>query len=67
MWNPDSNFDRYDALLMLMLLREQKLMLCGNQSPSEVISMDQSDYLGNDEFFLRNYDYKFGKIPLKDN
>lgn len=67
MWNPDSNFDRYDALLMLMLLREQKLMLCGNQSPSEVISMDQSDYLGNDEFFLRNYDYKFGKISLKDN
>lgn len=67
MWNPDSNFDRYDALLMLMLLREQKLMLCGNLSPSEVISMDQSDYLGNDEFFLRNYDYKFGKIPLKDN
>ena len=35
--------------------------------PSEVISMDQADYLGNDEFFLRNYDYKFGKIPLKDN
>lgn len=67
MWNPDSNFDRYDALLMLMLLREQKLMLCGNQSPSEVISMDQSNYLGNDDFFTRNYDYKFSKYLHKDN
>lgn len=67
MWNPDSNFDRYDALLMLMLLREQKLMLCGNQSPSEVISMDQSNYLGNDDFFTRNYDYKFAKYLHKDN
>lgn len=67
MWNPDSNFDRYDALLMLMLLREQKLMLCGNQSPSEVISMDQSNYLGNDDFFTRNYDYRFAKYLHKDN
>lgn len=61
MWNPDNNFDRYDALLMLMLLREQKLMLCGMQSPSEVISMDQSNYLGNDEFFTTNYDFRLKK------
>lgn len=67
MWNPDSNFDRYDALLMLMLLREQKLMLCGNLSPSEVINVDQADYLGNDDFFTRNYDYRFAKYLHKDN
>lgn len=67
MWNPDNNFDRYDALLMLMLLREQKLMLCGMQSPSEVISMDQSNYLGNDEFFTTNYDYKLKRSYSEKN
>lgn len=66
MWNPDGNFDRYDALLMLMLLREQELMLCGVKSPSEVIGMDQPDYLGNDEFFTRNYDYRFSKTIIKN-
>lgn len=61
-WDPDNNFDRYDALLMLMLLREQKLMLCGARSPSEVINENiAADYLGNDEFFTRNYDYRFAK------
>lgn len=66
MWNPDGNFDRYDALLMLMLLREQELMLCGVKSPSEVIGIDQPDYLGNDEFFTRNYDYRFSKSIIKN-
>lgn len=31
------------------------------QSPSEVISMDQSNYLGNDEFFTTNYDFRLKK------
>ena len=66
MWNPDGNFDRYDALLMLMLLREQELMLCGVKSPSDVIGIDQPDYLGNDEFFTRNYDYRFSKSIIKN-
>ena len=67
MWNPDGNFDRYDALLMLMLLREQELMQCGVLSPSEVIGIEQSNYLGNDDFFTRNYDYKFNKNIIKNN
>lgn len=66
-WDPDNNFDRYDALLMLMLLREQKLMLCGTRSPSEVINENiAADYLGNDEFFTRNYDYRFAKNKPKE-
>lgn len=66
-WDPDNNFDRYDALLMLMLLREQKLMLCGARSPSEVINENiAADYLGNDEFFTRNYDYRFAKNKPKE-
>lgn len=65
MWNPDGNFDRYDALMMVMLLREGKLMLMGTRSPSEVISEDQSNYLGNDDFFTRNYDLKCTKYSSK--
>lgn len=65
MWNPDGNFDRYDALMMVMLLREGKLMLMGTRSPSEVISEDQSNYLGNDDFFTRNYDLKCAKYGSK--
>jgi len=55
MWNDDGNFDRHDALAMLMLIREDKLRLLGNQSPKDAISNRDLNYLGQDEFFTKNY------------
>lgn len=61
MWNPDGNFDRVSSLGMLMLLREDKMILYdGNLSKSK--DTIPSDYLGNDSFFTNNYDKKYSKF-----
>ncbi len=60
-WNPDGNFDRHDAILMLMLLREDKLRMFGENTASSVLNSRESNYLGNDSFFSRNYDKKMIK------
>ena len=54
LFNPDGNFDRIRALGMLMLYREEKMVLYGGnpQKQKEV----PSTYLGNDDFFKNNYD-----------
>ena len=54
-WNPDGNFDRHDALGMLMLLREDKLRIFGVQSPSEAMNKREDKDLANDDFFKKNY------------
>lgn len=56
-WNIDGNFDRVSALGMLMLLREDKMITFGGnpQKAKEV----PTDYLGNDDFFSKNYDNRF--------
>lgn len=57
LWNPDGNFDRVSAMGMLMLLREDRLILMGGDASSG--REDQSSsYLGNDDFFTRNYDMR---------
>lgn len=61
MWNSDGNYDRHDALGMLMLLREDKLRLIGEDKPSDVIRQDP-DYKGNDDFFNQNYFHPTDKI-----
>ena len=56
-FNPENNFDRIRALGMVMLYREEKMILYqGN--PSRDTEEIPSDYLGNDPFFNRNYDEK---------
>lgn len=55
LWNPDGNFDRHDALVMLMLLREEKLRLFGTDKPEDRINRDDKDDLANDPFFTNNY------------
>lgn len=55
MYNVDGNFDRHDALAMLMLLREDKLRLLGDVSPRDAISNRDVNYLGKDSFFEKNY------------
>lgn len=53
-FNPDINVDRVRALGMLMLYREEKMILYqGNPKDN---GKTESDYLGNDNFFSRNYD-----------
>ncbi len=64
MWNIDGNFDRHDALAMLMLLREDKLRLLGVTSPRDAADNRDKNYLGNDEFFEKNY--KRGKKDVYD-
>ena len=65
LWNPDGNFDRHDALVMLMLLREEKLRVFGVQSPTEALNNTAEGYLGNDSYFETNYDKKFvGKTRM---
>ena len=54
-WNADSNFDRHDALVMLMLLREDKLRRLGDSTFEGRYKENDTDYLGNDDFFTINY------------
>ena len=57
-FNPENNFDRIRALGMVMLYREEKMILYqGN--PSRDKDEIPSDYLGNDPFFQTNYDNRF--------
>ena len=53
-FNPDINVDRIRALGMVMLYREEKMVLYqGN--PSRDSEEVPKDYLGNDKFFTENY------------
>ena len=57
LFNPDINVDRIMSLVQLMLFREEKMVLYGGnpQKRQEV----PTDYLGNDDFFSKNYDNRF--------
>jgi hypothetical protein len=55
MWNADGNYDRHDALAMLMLLREDKLRLLGVTSPRDAADNRDKGYLGDSDFFNKNY------------
>lgn len=60
LYNPDINVDRVRALGLLMLYREQ-FMVTYNGDPSASKSTVESDYLGNDDYFTRNYDNRLRK------
>lgn len=58
LFNPDINVDRVRALGMVMLYREQFMILYSGDlagSKQEV----EADYLGKDDYFTRNYDSRF--------
>ena len=55
MWSPDTNADRHDAVIMLMLLREDKLRLLGDTSARDAGQNRDVGYLGKDSFFEKNY------------
>lgn len=57
-FNPELNVDRIRALGLVMLYREEKMILYqGN--PSRDRNEVPSNYLGNDPFFRNNYDNRF--------
>ena len=59
-FNPEINVDRIRALGMVMLYREEKMVLYqGN--PSRDKDVTPKDYIGNDPFFTNNYDKRFNK------
>ena len=61
-YTPELNVDRIRAMGMVMLYRQEKIILYqGDMSPEREEKADAS-YLGNDPFFSKNYDRKFNKI-----
>lgn len=59
LYNSEGNFDRISSMGMLMLLREDKMILYkGEVSKSKEEDVSAS-YLGNDPFFKTNYDTRF--------
>ena len=55
-FDPVRNFDRIRSLGMLMLYREEKVILYGSRLNEEDSEKIDKSYLGNDDYFSRNYD-----------
>lgn len=55
-FTPAINVDRIRALGMVMLYREEKLILYQDNLSAESREKHKASYLGNDDFFSRNYD-----------
>ena len=64
-WNPDGNFDRHDAMVMLMLLREDRLRTMKGEDPSSMRKKSEKDDLANDDYFVKNYDDKVRRLESK--
>lgn len=56
-YNPDINVDRIRALGMVMLYREEKMILYQGDIEHKS-AWEDKDYLGNDPFFSNNYEEK---------
>ena len=54
-YNSEGNFDRISAAGMLMLLREDRIILYQGKVSKEKQEAANSSYLGNDPFFNKNY------------
>lgn len=54
-FDPVRNFDRIRALGMLMLYREEKVILYGSKLNAEDAEKADKSYLGYDDYFERNY------------
>lgn len=58
-FNPEINVDRIRALGMVMLYREEYVILYGNNLNKESREKVRKDDPSNDLFFQRNYDFRF--------
>ena len=60
-YTPELNVDRIRAMGMVMLYRQEKIILYqGNPSADREDEAD-ANYLGNDDFFKKNFDRRFNK------
>lgn len=64
-YNPYGNFDRIRAFGMLMLYREEKIILYQGDM-KKITQRDNINYAGNDDFFIRNYQAKFGLLNISE-
>lgn len=60
-YNSEGNFDRISAMGMLMLLREDRMIRYQGDVSKEKQERANNGYDGNDPFFKRNYDFRFGQ------
>jgi hypothetical protein len=58
LFNPDINVDRVRALGMVMLYREEKVIMYQGNMGKEREDKAYKNYLGKDDFFSKNYDAK---------
>lgn len=54
-YNDAGNFDRISSMMMMMLLREDRLILYGGNIKPDSDKNNEKNYLGNDPFFSSNY------------
>jgi len=59
LYNSEGNFDRISSMGMLMLLREDKMILYNGEVSKSNEEDASASYLGNDPFFKTNYDARF--------
>lgn len=57
-FNPEINVDRVRAFGMVMLYREEKVILYNGNIGRNRLNKARAGYLGNDPFFKKNYDDK---------
>ena len=57
-FSPEINVDRIRALGMLMIYREEKIMLYKGELSAEKFDKARANDLSNDDFFKRNYDIR---------
>ena len=60
-YNNEGNFDRISAMGMLMLLRQDRMIMYQNNVDPLKMENAKKSYLGNDSFFKNNYDNRFKK------
>ena len=60
-FTPEINVDRVRALGMVMLYREEKIILYQGIFDAAVRSKAEAGYLGNDDYFNRNYEQRIDK------
>lgn len=58
LYNSVGNYDRISSIGMLMLLREDRLILYSGDLSQLKSGQASKDYLGNDDFFKNNYENK---------
>ena len=60
-YTPELNVDRIRAMGMVMLYRQEKIILYQGDMSVDRIEKANSEYLGNDKFFTNNYDKRMLK------